>query len=773
MRMLTQVALLTPALNPGRLDSHDSWTFVNERPLAAAAMTGGHTGAIGPSVSKDAGARSPFTNATGPPQFEAGTSMHGNEGAMPSPGTPSSHTSGFAITVNDLPIGMREEDLLASFLLPPPWPNEHPFALAHAHARRIRGDAVSPTERAGPAGFLSTRSARIMAASATASWSGIVVFEDENDCNRALIEMQGIVLAASGSGDARPVRISKATSALVPPSPKWPPSSRGNKSAAPGLRQQPALPTSLAVTAEPYSSATPATMTANGHSGALHPTPSPAEIALQSSTIPAPSPWGVPTLPGFPTVPATGVSGPVDVGLHPGTTFSSSYGGPAALTGTGFFLGPSTLPSPSSALDPNNTTVFVGGLSSMISEDILRTFFEPFGAIAYVKIPPGKGCGFVSFARKVDAERAIEKMQGFPVGGCRIRLSWGRSQGEKYQHLAQQQMAGPRQSVNLAGPQSPAFGPHQPGQSFSPPGGPGRLSGRYSLPDTAPQLHGGATPFYPQGKERGATQDFLMQLGEASDPNTRSHQLSSKVAGDFADSQSFPHNFTAPVPALQLPRGREIGSPDEQGIATMLGRIDLDQDPVTDQYTRLARYPLAVLEDEDGIPIQEGGPAPAWITRDAPLHTTAEFGSFGDPRRTLRPQASMEVSRTPLTPSQYADRAGRARTDTYPLWQEPKSPYAERPSNGFGSPEEGRGYEFGSLAAAEKQPHYGSTFAPFSPLVKNAALSHSPNTFSGYDGVTGPQIPQEPRSTGSGSSSNEAQSKERLSPHSEGTKATS
>ena len=45
-----------------------------------------------------------------------------------------------------------------------------------------------------------------------------------------------------------------------------------------------------------------------------------------------------------------------------------------------------------------------------------------------VKVPVGKHCGFVQFVRKADAERAIEKMQGFPVGGSRIRLSWGRSQ---------------------------------------------------------------------------------------------------------------------------------------------------------------------------------------------------------------------------------------------------------------------------------------------------------------------------------------------------------
>ncbi|PFH50163.1 hypothetical protein AMATHDRAFT_61653 [Amanita thiersii Skay4041] len=87
--------------------------------------------------------------------------------------------------------------------------------------------------------------------------------------------------------------------------------------------------------------------------------------------------------------------------------------------------------------DPYNTTVFVGGLSPLISEETLRTFFAPFGDIHYVKVPAGKHCGFVQFVRKADAERAIEKMQGFPVGGSRIRLSWGRSQYKAAQAAAQ------------------------------------------------------------------------------------------------------------------------------------------------------------------------------------------------------------------------------------------------------------------------------------------------------------------------------------------------
>ncbi|KAG6877671.1 hypothetical protein C0993_005170 [Termitomyces sp. T159_Od127] len=102
--------------------------------------------------------------------------------------------------------------------------------------------------------------------------------------------------------------------------------------------------------------------------------------------------------------------------------------------------------------DPYNTTVFVGGLSPLIAEETLRTFFAPFGDIHYVKVPVGKHCGFVQFVRKADAERAIEKMQGFPIGGSRIRLSWGRSQYKAAQAAAQAAQAAALQSQFSAPP---------------------------------------------------------------------------------------------------------------------------------------------------------------------------------------------------------------------------------------------------------------------------------------------------------------------------------
>lgn len=76
--------------------------------------------------------------------------------------------------------------------------------------------------------------------------------------------------------------------------------------------------------------------------------------------------------------------------------------------------------------DPANTTVFVGGLSGYVTEDELRSFFQGFGEIDVVEIPPGKGCGFIHFVQRHAAEMAINQMQGYPIGNSRVRLSWGR-----------------------------------------------------------------------------------------------------------------------------------------------------------------------------------------------------------------------------------------------------------------------------------------------------------------------------------------------------------
>lgn len=82
-----------------------------------------------------------------------------------------------------------------------------------------------------------------------------------------------------------------------------------------------------------------------------------------------------------------------------------------------------------SDVDPTNTTLFIGGLSSQVVEDQLRILFGQFGDIIYVKIPQGKGCGFVQYVLRSSAEHAMLAMNGKVLGNSAMRISWGRSSG--------------------------------------------------------------------------------------------------------------------------------------------------------------------------------------------------------------------------------------------------------------------------------------------------------------------------------------------------------
>ncbi|XWS39975.1 hypothetical protein CRYUN_Cryun18bG0100400 [Craigia yunnanensis] len=81
--------------------------------------------------------------------------------------------------------------------------------------------------------------------------------------------------------------------------------------------------------------------------------------------------------------------------------------------------------------DSNNATIFVGGLDSDVSDDDLKQPFSQFGEIISVKIPSGKGCGFVQFSNRKNAEDAIQSLNGTTIGKQTVRLSWGRSIGNK------------------------------------------------------------------------------------------------------------------------------------------------------------------------------------------------------------------------------------------------------------------------------------------------------------------------------------------------------
>ncbi|KAG7941549.1 hypothetical protein I3843_16G050300 [Carya illinoinensis] len=81
--------------------------------------------------------------------------------------------------------------------------------------------------------------------------------------------------------------------------------------------------------------------------------------------------------------------------------------------------------------DSTNTTVFVGGLDPNVTDEELKQPFLQYGEIVSVKIPVGKGCGFVQFANRNNAEEALQNLNGTVIGNQTVRLSWGRNPANK------------------------------------------------------------------------------------------------------------------------------------------------------------------------------------------------------------------------------------------------------------------------------------------------------------------------------------------------------
>ncbi|TQD92193.1 hypothetical protein C1H46_022231 [Malus baccata] len=109
------------------------------------------------------------------------------------------------------------------------------------------------------------------------------------------------------------------------------------------------------------------------------------------------------------------------------TSFQQQYATAKAVYPVPAYTTPAVPVLPTADYDINNTTIFVGNLDPNVTEDELKQTFMQFGEIFYVKIPVGKGCGFVQFGTRASAEEAIQRMQGKVIGQQVVRISWGRS----------------------------------------------------------------------------------------------------------------------------------------------------------------------------------------------------------------------------------------------------------------------------------------------------------------------------------------------------------
>ncbi|KAJ0077050.1 hypothetical protein Patl1_36183 [Pistacia atlantica] len=111
--------------------------------------------------------------------------------------------------------------------------------------------------------------------------------------------------------------------------------------------------------------------------------------------------------------------------------YQQQYSSQALVLAGGHASNGPRVQGPQSDGESNNATIFVGALDSDVSDEDLREPFSQFGEIVSVKIPVGKGCGFVQFANRKDAEGALQKLQGTVIGKQTVRLSWGRNPGNK------------------------------------------------------------------------------------------------------------------------------------------------------------------------------------------------------------------------------------------------------------------------------------------------------------------------------------------------------
>lgn len=124
-----------------------------------------------------------------------------------------------------------------------------------------------------------------------------------------------------------------------------------------------------------------------------------------------------------------------------------------------------------------NCTVYCGGISTGLSEEVIQKTFTRYGAIQEIRVFKDKGYAFIKFASKEAATNAIISMHNQEVLGQLVKCSWGKEtidSGLSAQAQLAQSLGSPSLIYQYGQamqpywyPQSP-FGPGlQPGQAYA------------------------------------------------------------------------------------------------------------------------------------------------------------------------------------------------------------------------------------------------------------------------------------------------------------------
>ncbi|XP_019867942.2 cytotoxic granule associated RNA binding protein TIA1 isoform X2 [Aethina tumida] len=79
---------------------------------------------------------------------------------------------------------------------------------------------------------------------------------------------------------------------------------------------------------------------------------------------------------------------------------------------------------------PTNCTVYCGGITNGLTEELMQKTFAPFGTIQEIRVFKEKGYAFVRFSTKESATHAIVAVHNTDINGQMVKCSWGKESGD-------------------------------------------------------------------------------------------------------------------------------------------------------------------------------------------------------------------------------------------------------------------------------------------------------------------------------------------------------
>ncbi|XP_023313987.1 nucleolysin TIAR isoform X3 [Trichogramma pretiosum] len=79
---------------------------------------------------------------------------------------------------------------------------------------------------------------------------------------------------------------------------------------------------------------------------------------------------------------------------------------------------------------PTNCTVYCGGLTNGLTEELMQKTFSHFGSIQEIRVFKDKGYAFIRFSTKESATHAIVALHNSEINGQTVKCSWGKESGD-------------------------------------------------------------------------------------------------------------------------------------------------------------------------------------------------------------------------------------------------------------------------------------------------------------------------------------------------------